>query len=96
MTEQLYTPPVAINANSNNINSAPVSPQGPKSDDQTLPSPSGSPVPQVLPQTQQQLPQPNTTNLPSEVKLKKIRVLRVLAIKAAAILEWDLIKFEKE
>jgi hypothetical protein len=93
MTEQLYTPPV-INVPNNNNNSAPASPQSPKSDDQTLPSPSGSPVQQAAPQ--QQLPQAQTTNLPSEVKLKRIRVLRILAIKAASILEWDLIKFEKE
>jgi hypothetical protein len=31
-----------------------------------------------------------------ELKAKRIRALRVLAIKAAAILDWDLLLFEKE
>lgn len=31
-----------------------------------------------------------------ELKSKRIRVLRVLAIKTAAILDWNLIQFEKE
>lgn len=31
-----------------------------------------------------------------ELKSKRIRILRALAIKTAAILEWNLIKFEKE
>ena len=35
-------------------------------------------------------------NVAAEVKAKKIRVLRVLAIKTACILKWNLIKFEKE
>lgn len=32
----------------------------------------------------------------AESKTKRIRILRILAIKTAAILEWDLLKFEKE
>jgi len=31
-----------------------------------------------------------------ELKAKRIRALRILAIKTAAILDWDLLLFEKE
>ena len=32
----------------------------------------------------------------TELKVKKIRILRVLAIKMACILKWNIMKFEKE
>jgi hypothetical protein len=107
MTEQLNIPPATTtipttatsptqNSNGTSIPTPPASPQSPKPDDQTLPTPSGTLTPQ-----QQQLP---TWLLPPhlqpagffESKIKRIKVLRVLAIKAAAILFWDLVKFEKE
>ena len=37
-----------------------------------------------------------TANQAVEVKTKRIRILRILAVKAAAILSWDILKFEKE
>jgi hypothetical protein len=86
MTEQLYTtnnqvPPVQPPAVSN------------KPEDQSLPT-SGSSSAIQTNSNQQQLPQ---SALPQgEPKLKRIKVLRLLAIKAASILEWDLLKFEKE
>lgn len=44
----------------------------------------------------QVLPQSTTQSTLGEVKLKRIKALRLLAIKTAAILNWDLLKFEKE
>lgn len=37
-----------------------------------------------------------TINPQSELKAKRIKVLRVLAVKTAAILDWNLLKFETE
>lgn len=31
-----------------------------------------------------------------ELKTKRIRILRILAVKMASILKWNLLKFEKE
>lgn len=40
---------------------------------------------------------PTPSNNPQmELKTKRIKVLRILAIKAASILDWNLIKFEAE
>ena len=38
----------------------------------------------------------SSLNQSSEPKTKRIKVLRILAIKTAALLGWDILKFEKE
>jgi hypothetical protein len=37
-----------------------------------------------------------TNEVPFEPKTKRIKVLRLLALKAAALSDWDLLLFEKE
>jgi hypothetical protein len=32
----------------------------------------------------------------TELKTKRIRILRILAVKTASLLKWNLLKFEKE
>ena len=48
-------------------------------------------------QTPENLAAQTQSNLAQvELKAKRIRALRILAIKTAAILDWDLLLFEKE
>ncbi len=88
MTEQVFNVPATTISNSAN----------------KLPSVDGqpaSPLPSDSNQTPSQLPSissfNNLTNMANvELKTKRIRILRILAVKAAAILGWDMLKFEKE
>jgi hypothetical protein len=86
MTEQVY------NANTNSItNSANLNQLKPTGDISGAPNESGLAL-----TTTNNL----TSNAPlinqNELKMNRIQMLRILAIKTAAILDWNLIIFEKE
>ena len=101
MTEQLYTSnaTAATNSTATPLTAAGCSPAS-KTDDQTLPaspSPSASAsTAAAANQQQQQQPVVVQASSPNELKSKRIRVLRILAIKAASICHWDLLKFERD
>jgi hypothetical protein len=82
----------ATATNNSNALTPPASPVAAKSEDQASPPPQPQPQPQPPPP-----PQPTSAaGAPLELKARRIKVLRVLSIKAAAILDWDLTTFEKE
>jgi hypothetical protein len=84
----------ALATNNSNALTPPASPVAAKSEDQASPPPQPQPQPQPQPPPP---PQPTSAaGAPLELKARRIKVLRVLSIKAAAILDWDLTTFEKE
>ena len=87
MTEQVYNFNVT-NAAANNTNQAqPLNSTNPPKPGGESPSPSDTAV----------VPTTAPTPTPQfELKVKRIRMLRILAIKTAAILGWNLLTFEKE
>ncbi len=90
MTEQVYNFNVA-NAPANNNNPAqPVNNtnQAKLGGESASPNETVAVVPTAAPTT--------TVTPQFELKVKRIRMLRILAIKTAAILDWNLLTFEKE
>ena len=97
MTEQIYNnsalikngtaQPAIATANTASSPSTPSSPFVNGSDVVVLSSTPPNPAPT----------NPNLVNVSAiELKIKRIRLLRTLSLKTAALLDWDLIKFENE